>query len=56
VEGKANALCLRLVADWLGVAKSNLTILSGDRQKTKILGIANLTQQEVINRLSKAKK
>jgi uncharacterized protein len=51
VEGKANAQCLRLVAEWLGVAKSNLTILSGDRQRTKIIGIANLTQREVLEKL-----
>jgi hypothetical protein len=51
VEGKANAMCLRLVAEWLGVAKSNLTILSGARQRQKLIGIANLTQSEVLDKL-----
>jgi uncharacterized protein len=54
VEGKANAQCLRLVAEWLGVAKSNLTILGGARQRQKIIGIVNLTQSEVVEKLKQS--
>jgi len=51
VEGKANEMCLALVADWLGVPKSSLTVLSGARGREKVIGVAGLDQAEVDRRL-----
>lgn len=51
VQGKANEMCLTLIADWLGVPKSRLTIISGTWQREKIIGIAGLDQAELDRRL-----
>jgi len=51
VEGKANEMCLSLIADWLGVPKSRLTIISGARQRQKIVGVAGLSQAEINRKL-----
>ena len=50
-EGKANEMCLALVADWLGVPKSNLTLLSGIHHKEKIIGVAGVNQEEIDRKL-----
>jgi hypothetical protein len=52
VEGQANDMCLALVADWLGVPKSRLTILSGAHRRQKTIGVAGLDQAEINARLS----
>jgi hypothetical protein len=51
VEGKANEMCLALLAEWLGIPKSRLTILSGARKKQKIMGIAGLDQAALDSRI-----
>lgn len=51
VEGKANEMCLDLVADWLGVARSRLAVVSGGRSREKVIGIRGLDQVEVDRRL-----
>jgi hypothetical protein len=51
VEGKANEMCLALLAEWLGIPKSRLTILSGVRKKQKIIGVAGLDQAAVDSRI-----
>ncbi len=55
-EGKANQMCLALVADWLGVAKSHLTIVRGGRSREKIISIAGLDQEELDRRIRAAKR
>lgn len=50
-EGKANEMCLALVSGWLGIPKSQLTILRGLRQREKIIGVAGLDQAQVDRRL-----
>jgi len=54
VEGQANDMCLALVADWLGVPKSQLTIESGAHWREKIIGISGLDQAEINRRLGVA--
>jgi uncharacterized protein (TIGR00251 family) len=54
IEGKANAMCLRLVAEFLGVAKSGLTIRSGSQSRHKLIEIAGLTQIELEGRIKKS--
>jgi uncharacterized protein len=51
IEGKANEMCLALVADWLKVPKSGLSLLSGEHHKEKLIGIAGMQQEELARRL-----
>ena len=39
VEGKANIAVIKLIADYLGVAKSKISIKSGAHSKTKTITI-----------------
>ena len=39
VQGKANADAIRLIADHLGVAKSNVSIIRGEKSKDKAFQI-----------------
>jgi len=50
-EGKANEMCIKLVADWLGVPKSSLNIVSGHHHKEKVIDIAGLSQVELTDKL-----
>jgi len=50
-EGKANEMCLALVADWLGVAKSRLAILHGSHQREKVIVIDGIEQDELEGRI-----
>ncbi len=48
VEGAANAALIEFVADWLGVRKSAVSIVSGDRARHKRMQVNGLTA-EVVN-------
>jgi len=50
-EGKANEMCLALVADWLGVPKSRILLLGGEHHKEKVIGIIGIDQKQVEERL-----
>lgn len=39
-EGEANAAAVRLIADWLGVAKGTVTLVAGAKSRIKTLAIA----------------
>jgi hypothetical protein len=41
VDGAANEACLRFLADLLGVRRSRLAIVKGDKQRQKLVRIAN---------------
>ncbi len=45
--GKANEMCLALVADWLGVAKSRLSLLRGAKSRHKVIVVAGLAQEDL---------
>lgn len=47
VDGAANAAVVASVAKWLGVAKSSVSIVTGERARNKRLKIAGLGQAEV---------
>ena len=51
VEGAANEAVVRFMADVLGVRKSQVELVSGEKSREKTLRIAGLTQAEVIARL-----
>jgi len=52
VEGEANDAVRKLVARELGVRRSAVTLLSGERSRTKRLAIEGLTPAELVTRLS----
>ena len=51
VEGRANEALLRLLADALGVPKSSLRILQGQRSREKLVAVDGLDEAEVRRRL-----
>jgi uncharacterized protein (TIGR00251 family) len=51
VEGRANEALLRLLSDALGVPKSSLRIVRGQRSREKLLAIEGLDAAEVRRRL-----
>jgi uncharacterized protein (TIGR00251 family) len=52
VDGKANEECLRMVADFLGVKKRQVTIVSGHTSRTKTVSVEGLDVKEVAARLA----
>lgn len=51
VEGAANAALVAFVAEWLGVRKSAVSIVSGDRARHKRLHVTGVTVEAVRQRL-----
>jgi len=51
VEGAANAALIEFVADWLGVRKSAVSILSGDQSRHKRMRILGVTVEQVQKKL-----
>lgn len=51
VEGAANRACVEFLAEWLGVKKGQVTIVSGEKSRTKIVQIAGMTRQRVLDKL-----
>ena len=43
VEGKANAHLVRLLARWLKVSKSDVTLVAGETSRTKRLAVRGVT-------------
>jgi len=46
-DGKANEECLRYLAEWAGVARSAVRIVTGARSRQKVIEIACLTEMEL---------
>ncbi len=51
VEGAANAAVVSFVADALGVRKSQVELVSGEKSREKTLRISGLSDVEVRNRV-----
>lgn len=51
VEGKANAALVALLAERLGVRKSDVAILRGQKGRDKLVEVAGLSEEEVARRL-----
>jgi len=52
IEGKANEALVRLVADALGVPRSAVSLVQGDRSRIKRLEVDGLGDDEVRQRLT----
>jgi uncharacterized protein (TIGR00251 family) len=51
VEGAANAALIEFVAEWLGVRKSTVSIVSGEKARHKRVHVAGLTVEAVRRKL-----
>jgi uncharacterized protein (TIGR00251 family) len=54
VEGAANKLLLRFVSQQLGVRTTDVTLVSGEKSREKVLGIETLGQDELTDLLPPA--
>jgi len=51
VEGAANKACMRLLAKGLGVAKSHVRLVRGERSRRKVFEIEGITETDARRRL-----
>jgi uncharacterized protein (TIGR00251 family) len=54
VEGKANAELLRLLSEVLAIRKNCVTILRGDKSRSKQVQIDGITEEELWQKLQKS--
>jgi uncharacterized protein len=47
VEGAANAACRDFLADWLGVKRSQIGLIAGQKSREKRFRVAGLTDAEI---------
>lgn len=52
VDGKANEECVRVIADFLGLKKRQVSILSGHASRTKTISLTGTTLQETAAHLN----
>ena len=53
VEGAANKACIELLADKLGIRKSQISLASGEKSRDKAFEISDLSQVELVQRLTR---
>lgn len=54
IDGKANAAVRRYLAGVLGLRERDVTLVAGERSRTKRVAVAGLTPAQVVARLSAA--
>jgi uncharacterized protein (TIGR00251 family) len=47
VEGRANQACIAFLAEVLNVARSSITIASGESSRNKVIRVAGLSAEQV---------
>jgi len=52
VDGEANAELIRTLARWLGVPRSSVSIATGATARHKVVAVADVTEAQVLARLS----
>jgi len=52
VEGAANSAIIKFIADTLGIRKSQVTLVSGDKSREKTLDISGLSDADIRARLA----
>lgn len=52
VEGKANAAVVEFVAELLGVPRSRVTLIRGEKSRQKVVEITNMTRAEALAKLA----
>ncbi|WP_309382080.1 DUF167 domain-containing protein [Cerasicoccus frondis] len=53
VDGKANAELVKFLAKYLGVAKREITLVSGEGSRHKVLAVEGMTDAELLALLPK---
>ncbi len=48
VEGSANKMCSQYLADLLGIAKSRVVIIRGEKSRHKTIKIHNVTKEDFV--------
>ncbi len=48
VEGSANKLCAEFLADFLGIAKSRVCILRGEKSRHKTIKLINIKKEDFL--------
>jgi uncharacterized protein (TIGR00251 family) len=51
VEGAANAALIEFVAEWLGVRRSAVLIVSGDKARNKLVRVSGVTREQVLRKV-----
>lgn len=51
VDGKANEACIEFFAKLLKVPRSSVTIATGEKSRNKVVRVAGLSAQEIMERL-----
>ena len=51
VEGAANAALIEFIAAWLGVKRSAVSIVSGDKARNKIVRVNGVTREQVLEKV-----
>ena len=51
VEGAANTALIEFVAEWLGVRRSAVSIISGDKARNKIVRVNGVTREQVLRKV-----
>jgi hypothetical protein len=52
IDERANRHCITLLAEYLGVPKSSLSIIRGEHSRNKVVAVAGLTKEEASRRLT----
>jgi uncharacterized protein len=50
VEGKANDALIRFLSKRLGIAKSRITIIQGERNRNKLVSVQGVSPEEIAER------
>lgn len=53
IEGSANKLCTEFLADFLGIAKTRVSILRGEKSRHKTIKAVNVKKEEFLALLQK---
>ena len=53
VDGKANSALIKLLAKWLDITKSNVTIISGESCRDKVVELKDTNIENIITGLDK---
>ncbi len=51
VEGAANAALIEFIAEWLGVRRSAVSIVSGDKARNKLVRVNGVTREQVLRQM-----
>jgi hypothetical protein len=51
VDGKANAACIKFLADLLDLPKSNIELVKGETSTIKMVRIAGVTREVLLSKL-----